>query len=232
MNEAIKQHMLFLGADVCGIANRNRFMSAPEGYSPLDLFPACKSVIVLGKAIPKGLTQVDSRLLYGHFNALICSAVDSIALQGAVWLERQLHAIAVPVPCDSPYEYWDQETQTGRGLLSMKHAAVLAGLGQLGKNSLLIHPQYGNLLTIGAILTDLNLPSDAECACLCIKGCSLCMDACPVQAIENGTVNQTRCRTHTYGKTARGFDTVDCNRCRVVCPLKYGVIGASSAKAP
>lgn len=222
LNTRIKQHMLSLGADACGIANYERFRSAPKGFSPQDIAPHCQSVVVFGKAIPKGLTQIESRLIYGHYNTLICSEVDRIALQGALWLEGQFSAIAVPMPCDSPYEYWDEETHSGKGLLSMKHAAVWAGLGQLGKNSLLIHPQFGNLLTIGAILTDLNLPSDAGCDSLCIKGCSKCIDACPVHAIDNGAVNQQRCRLHTYGKTARGFDTVDCNRCRVVCPVRYG----------
>ena len=39
----------------------------------------------------------------------------------------------------------------------MKHTAVLCGIGALGKNTLLLNPQYGNELTIGVILTDLNL---------------------------------------------------------------------------
>jgi predicted O-methyltransferase YrrM len=52
--------------------------------------------------------------------------------------------------------------------------------------------------------------------------------SCPANAIENGTVNQKLCRTHTYGKTKRGFDTVDCNRCRTVCPMCYGDNGIIS----
>ncbi|KAA6328570.1 hypothetical protein EZS27_022547 [termite gut metagenome] len=41
-------------------------------------------------------------------------------------------------------------------------------------------------------------------------------------AIENGRVNQKLCRNNTYGKTKRGFDTVDCNCCRTACPMNYG----------
>ena len=37
------------------------------------------------------------------------------------------------------------------------HAAVLAGIGVLGKNALLIHPQYGSYVFIGEIVTDLAL---------------------------------------------------------------------------
>ena len=61
------------------------------------------------------------------------------------------------MPCDNSYEYWDEEKLQGKGLISMKHTAVLCGIGALGKNTLLLNPQHGNELTIGVILTDLNL---------------------------------------------------------------------------
>lgn len=223
MKDKIKQEILSFGADVCGVANIDRFTAAPEGFSPKDIYKECKSVIVFGMSLPKGLTKVDSRLIYGHFNSFICSEVDRIALKGAGFIEQSFGVMAVPLPCDGPYEYWEKDTLTGKGLISMKHAAVQSGLGQLGKNSLLLNPQYGNLLTIGAILTNLELVSDEPCADVCIEGCQKCVDSCPMRAITDGVVNQRLCRTHTYGKTERGFDTVDCNQCRVVCPRKYGL---------
>lgn len=222
MKEQIRQIIFSCGADVCGIASVDRFVDAPQGFSPKELFAACRSVIVLGVALSKGLAEVDSRLIYAHFNAGVCDEVDRIALRGAKLLEQHFSAHAVPIPCDAPYEFWEEQTLCGKGLMSMKHAAALCGLGEIGKNSLLIHPRYGNLLTLGAILTDLDLPSDALCTGLCIEGCTKCVDACPVHAIQNRTVNQALCRPYTYGKTSRGFDTVDCNRCRVVCPMRFG----------
>lgn len=222
MENNIKQMILSYGADVCGISGIERFATAPTGFSPNDIFKDCKSVIAFGKALPKGLTAVDSRLIYGHYNALICNDIDAIALQGAKYLEEQFGAASVPMPCDAPYEYWQSETLTGKGLIPMKHAAVLCGLGQLGKSSLLLNPKYGTLLTVGAILTNLELSSDKLCAELCIKGYTRCVDACLVSAIQDGKVNQLLCRQNTYGKTSRGFDTVDCNRCRTVCPVKSG----------
>lgn len=148
--------------------------------------------------------------------------MDEIAFQSAKMIEQDHGGIALPLPCDGPYEYWEEANSLGKGLISMKHAAVLGGIGRIGKNTLLLNPQYGNLLTVGAILTDLDLKSDVACDNICIDGCTKCLDACPVNAIENGTVNQQRCRTNTNGKTARGFDTVDCNLCRVVCPMRFG----------
>lgn len=171
MNNDVKQIIYSYGADVCGIADIERFAAAPPGFSPSDLFRDCKSVIVFGCALPRGITKADSRLVYGHYNSLLCDEVDKIALRGAKALERKFGAKAVPLPCDNPYEYWDSETLTGKGLISMKHAAVLCGLGTLGKSSLLLNPEYGNLLVLGAILFELKLQSDKPCEEICIKNC-------------------------------------------------------------
>lgn len=222
MENHVKQIMRSYGADVCGIAGIEGFAAAPAGFSPTDIYRGCKSVIVFGIALPMGLTDVDSRLVYGYYNSFICTEVDRVALQGAKALERAFRAKAVPMPCDNPYEYWEPETLTGRGLISMKHAAVMGGLGRLGKNSLLLNPEYGNLLAVGAVLFELELQPDELCEDICIETCRKCIDACPVQAISNGRVNQLSCRHNTYGKTSRGFDTVDCNSCRTVCPMRYG----------
>lgn len=210
-------------ADVCGIGAIERFGNAPKGFSPTDIYDKCKSVIAFGVALPRGLMQVEPRLLYGHFNgAVSCAKVDEIAFFGAKEIERRFGGTAVPVPCDEPNEYWEPENLTAKGVLSMKHAAVLCGIGQLGKSSLLLNPKFGNLLTIGVIFTDMELESDEPCENICMDGCSRCVDSCPVYAIENGSVRQERCRPNTYGKTARGFATVDCNKCRGVCPMRFG----------
>lgn len=224
MKESIRQIVLSQGADVCGIANIERFSEAPAGFSPIDLFWDCKSVVTLGIALPKGLLDVKPRLIYGHFNSLSCREVDEVSFQAAKKIERELGCNAVPVPCDAPYEYWDNENVQGKGLMSMRHAAVLSGLGSIGKNSLLINAQYGTALTVGAILLDVNLPSDNLCESLCLERCKKCVESCPAGAIENGTVNQMACRRNTFGKTERGFDTVDCNNCRIVCPLRFGTV--------
>ncbi|MBS7368720.1 MAG: epoxyqueuosine reductase [Oscillospiraceae bacterium] len=222
MESYIKEAAIRLGADVCGIGSIDRFKDAPTGYSPLDLFDKCKSVNAVGIALPKGLYEISPRLIYGHFNNEICSVVDRVELNLANEIERKLGCIAVPVPCDAPNEYWDAESMTAKGLISMKHTAVQCGLGSIGKNSLLINPQYGNRLTIGAILTDLALKADPVLSDLCISGCKRCVESCPVGAISDGTVQQKPCRLNSYGKTARGFDTVDCNKCRTVCPMRFG----------
>lgn len=222
MKNQIKKFILSIGADVCGIANVDRFSETPAGFHPRDIFPDCKSVIVFGIALPKGLTKVEPRLIYSHFNYGTCPNVDWVAFRAAKEIERFCSGYAVPLPADGPYEYWDEEKLEGRGLISMKHAAVLAGVGTLGKNTLLLNEKHGNLLTLGAVLTDLNLDSDPLAESICIEGCNMCIKNCPTRALDGQRANQTKCRLNTYGTNSRGFDTVNCNKCRVVCPMRFG----------
>ena len=141
-----------------------------------------------------------------------------------VIVPKEYNEICVPIPSDGPYEYWEEETMTGKGLLSMKHVAVACGIGQLGKSSLLLNPEYGNRLTLGAILTNVDFESDPVCKNICIPGCTKCLDSCPVLAIQEKSVTQKKCRQNTYGNTARGYDTVDCNKCRSECPMRDGIL--------
>lgn len=223
MKETIRQTILSLGADVCGFAAMERFRDAPAGFSPVDIWPACRTAIAFGVALPKGLLEASDELIYGYFNDQTAKLVDRIGLDAARRIEAQCAAKVMPVPCDGPYDAWDAETMTGKGILSMKHLAVACGLGQMGKSSLLLNPAYGNRLTIGVLLTDLALSSDEPSESICIPGCTRCIDACPAHAIQlDGTVQQWQCRPNTYGRNVRGFDTVRCNACRRVCPMRFG----------
>ena len=228
MKDEIRSFLLGLGADVCGFAGIERFSEAPKDFHPADIFPACKTVIVFGVALPRGLFQVPPRLIYGHYNYASCAYVDEIAFRAAREIERLSGSSALPLPSDGPYEFWDRDAMEGRGLISMKHAAAAAGLGTLGKSTLLVNARYGNRLTLGAILTDCELPSDPLAGSVCLENCRLCVISCPVQAIGENGVCQKLCRTHAYGKNTRGYDTVDCNICRAVCPMRNGIAFHSS----
>jgi len=222
MKQKIKDFITSIGADVCGVAAIDRFEQAPPGFHPKDIFPGCKSVIAFGIALPKGLTKAESTMIYGHYNDALCPQVDWIAVRAARQIESLCGGYSVPLPSDSPYEYWDAQKLEGRGLISMKHAAVLAGLGTLGKSTLLLNEKYGNMLVLGAVLTDAELVSDPLAESICIEGCSLCMDNCPSGALDGHQAKQANCRPNAYGTNARGFDIVRCNKCRAICPMKYG----------
>jgi len=222
MEDKIKQFVLRTGADLCGIADTGRFADSPAGFHPRDIFAECRSVIVFAKRLPRGVARVSPRIVYNHATDVNIADLDHIALETAIELE-DMGAQAVPLPSDNPYDYWESDTSTGKGLLSMRHAAVLAGLGSMGKNTLVINRTYGNMLNFGAVLTSFELQPDDLSEELCIADCRRCLDACPAKALDGVTANQTLCRPHTYGKNERGFGVVNCNACRTVCPRAFGV---------
>ncbi len=222
MENIIKRPVMHLESADCGIANVNRFSGAPDGFHPEDIYLDCRSVIVFIKRLPKGLLAVNTRICYLHATDVNVFELDRIACQASIDIE-QLGGWSVPLPVDSPYDFYDTQTLTGRGLLSMQHAVKPAGLWSLGKNTMLIHKKYGNMVNIGALLTNLDLTLDTLSRYLYIPQCRLCIGACPQHAIDGVTVDQSLCRPNTMDVNARGYDVYNCNRCRIVCPRCFGV---------
>ena len=223
MNAAsVKELVLALGADKCGIAPQARFASAPEGFRPTDVYPACQSVIVFLRSMPSGIAAAANPAPYSRSAELTNTALDLLGME----LSRRLEASdthAVPVPSDVPYLRWEPERKHGMGILSMRHAGLMAGLGALGKNTLLMSPELGSMVQIGAVLVDAVLAPDPMLAePLCPKGCRICLDACAVGALDGVTVNQALCRAHSTAKVGRGFDIYVCNCCRTSCPRRSG----------
>jgi epoxyqueuosine reductase len=222
MEKRIKEILLNLGADLCGIAMANAFDGAPKGFHPRDIFSECRSVVAFALTLPKALYQADTRIVYNHGNNTVLSEIDRIALVACKQIDK-LGARCMPIPCDSPYDYWEPENLRGQGILSMRHAALLAGIGCMGKNTLIMNKTFGNRMNLGALLTDLELAGDPPAENICIPGCRKCLDACPQKALDGISVRQDLCRPYTYGVNQRGYSVVNCNRCRVVCPHAYGI---------
>lgn len=63
-----------------------------------------------------------------------------------------------------------------------------AGLGWIGKNTMLIHPRKGSFFFLGELITDLELMYDSSMTDYC-GTCTRCIDACPTEAIDkNGYI--------------------------------------------
>jgi len=210
------------GADLCGIAHVGKFSEAPEGFHPVDIFSDTKSVIVIARRIPSGVFKSHSRIPYTFADDVALKEIFRITYDLTLKLE-DCGATAVPVPSD-PYEYWDSEKMEGRGLLSLKHSAVLAGLGVIGRNRLLTNNRYGNLLKLGLVLTDAALESDAIAEyTFCRDSCYLCIKNCPAGALSEAGVEQKKCRLNSEGETAKGDSVYTCWKCRTVCPFMEGI---------
>jgi len=222
-SKEVKEIAYGFGADVCGIASVEKFAEAPQGFHPGDIFPDTKSVIVIAKRLPEGLFYTDNPVPYTTAKDVILHEVIRISCELSLELERNDGALAVPIPSE-PYEYWDEDKREGKGILSLKHAGYLAGLGSIGKNSLLINPEYGNWLILGAVLSNIALESDqVNDHKFCDDACTLCLDSCPVHAIDGSKVNQKLCRSNSGRVNEKGYFLYICNTCRKVCPNRAGI---------
>jgi Pyruvate/2-oxoacid:ferredoxin oxidoreductase delta subunit len=68
--------------------------------------------------------------------------------------------------------------------VSLRHAAVAAGLGVFGRHNLVIHPRLGPRVLFMAVMTDLAIPSDPTVTEeLCTK-CNICVESCPASALD------------------------------------------------
>jgi epoxyqueuosine reductase QueG len=222
-SQTVKEYANALGADLCGIASVDRFADAPQGFHPKDVYPGAKSVISLACRVPSTSLDAKSYIPYTAIEDLVLTKVSQIAVSITLRVEDiGFHAVMIP---SVPYDYWDEETLTGKGILSLKHLASKAGLGFIGKNALLCSPRYGNLIRLGAVITDVELqPDEIVSTGYCPDSCKLCIKSCPVGAIgENGEVQQAKCRPHSEIKNKRGVDVTVCFECRRVCPNRTGV---------
>jgi epoxyqueuosine reductase len=108
--------------------------------------------------------------------------------------------------------------------------AVKAGLGWIGKNSLLINRKLGSFVFIGEVVINMELPYASQPMNDACGGCSRCMDACPTQAILPGrTVDANRCISYLtienkeaaipeeFREKMNGW-AFGCDICQDVCP--------------
>jgi epoxyqueuosine reductase len=218
MPTEIKRRARELGVDLCGIASIERFDGAPSGFHPTDIFQECQSVIVMALRFPASTLSGSSQAAYTFVRNRLTDRIDNITFQVASELEAQ-EICAIPIPSAEPYEYWDDSRRHGRGILSLKHAAERAGLGRIGKNTLLTNDQFGNMLWLGAVLVNEKLAPDPMANYqACIPGCHKCLDSCPAKALDGITIEQSKCREVSAKCTEGGGFVYNCNLCRKICP--------------
>jgi epoxyqueuosine reductase len=113
-----------------------------------------------------------------------------------------------------------------------RDAAVRSGLAFSAKNTMAIVPGQGSFVALGAIVTDAELEPADELVPPGCGSCTLCIDACPTEAlIEPGVLDATRCLSATTQSrapvpadhAAALEDRVyGCDICQDVCPWNAG----------
>lgn len=159
------------------------YLERNDRHDPCLLLPNCKSLVVMlfSPQIEKYHTPIRRNL------------------------KRLLQLIRVQYP-----------EVNGRGVVDTapifeKSWAVRAGLGSVGRNTLLINERLGSNFNIGILLLDVDLPPDAPFERdLCPPHCRACLDACPTGALHSSLGDAP------HGSSAdalHGSRTLDCRLC-------------------
>lgn len=141
-------------------------------------------------------------------------------------MKKRLHALADELNAMVPGETFRACVDTAP-VLEREHAQR-AGLGAVGKHTLLIEPGVGSYLLLGEIITTLELAPSKPAPSDPCSTCTRCIVACPTDAITPWSVDATKCISYLTIEHRSKIDAAyyakfddwlfGCDICQEVCP--------------
>lgn len=201
---------------------------------PKEALPGCRTIIVATLSYASDPRRKAPRTDQGGDDPSGSAAADEPIVARYArgrdyhdWFEERLDALAEEVRAVDPEAGVKRYVDYGP-VLERDHAQR-AGLGWIGKNTMLIHPELGSWLLLGELLTTLEIvPDDPFVADRC-GSCRRCVDACPTDAIlEHRAIDSRRCISYltielkgpipVELRPAIGTRVFGCDICQDVCP--------------
>jgi len=218
----VKEFAKQAGADLVGVAPMERFDGVPPERSPRSISPEATSVVVIGRRITRGTlrgTEEGTNLeLYGQFGVswLNQQFLALTTCEVTEWLEDRGWEATPLFPF--PPEAYPQGIAVRAGAPApnvypdFDHAAIAAGLAEMGYLGVALTPQFGHRQRWQLIVTDAPLEGDPLLDAGLAEVCRDCADACPV-----GALHPDREQTLTIAGrefTVAGIDYSLCRSCR------------------
>ncbi len=256
--DAVKARARALGFDLCGVAAASaypelRFLARwlEQGYGGAmhylartaerradvrAVLPSARSVVMLGVVYnvdrPYSVERADpgvariARYAWGDdYHAVLGARLRALV----AWMAAAAGA------------GFEARAYVDTGPVQERVYAQYAGLGWIGKNTCLIHPELGSWLFLAAIVCNLPLEPDAPGLDQC-GTCTLCLEACPTGALVAPRVlDATRCLSYQTIewrgvipealRPAMGTHVFGCDICQDVCPYNSTPLTGRSTDA-
>ena len=203
----VKAEARRLGARIVGVGTADRWANAPRGHGPQDFLPDAKAVVSFGIPLFKAMadwrdfmkgsemyTEEDSEDIpnrelaaYQIYGRMQYDAINLNLMSIANFLGCYLYDLGYQVvtpPITGGTGFANQAIREMYKIRfhqwSQRHAAVAAGLGELGLNNGFICPEYGIRVRLGSLITDAPLEPDSldRIGNTCDQ-CGACTEACP-----------------------------------------------------
>ena len=196
-----------LDVELIGVVSMERSDVQELKKQAVALLPGVRSVVVFGKEVfkevvallgpSKGVGEAElGELLKPHsdyLNGRLTRAAYDLAALFRKEGSRSLPMAPGGCPTDQRFL---------KAVLSYKHAAQLAGLGTIGRHSLLVTPEFGPRVRLSCLLTEAPSETHMPPAKNNCRACDACIRACPSQALQTPapgepySMNKFACRTY------------------------------------
>jgi len=247
LTSRLKQHAIALGFPLVGVAKASRPERLPqfwkwldngfagrmqylerrrEAYShPASVLEGCDSLLMLGAPYLTSSQQKPAAICPSGSGKVARYAQSGVDYHNVI--RRRLKELKRWLIGQAPEAKVRGVVDTAPIL--EREFAEMAGLGWIGKNTLLLNQQWGSYFFLAALLTDYPLEPDAAHETNHCGTCTACLDHCPTQAFPQPFVLDAR-RCISY-LTIEQSDAVDpslanqmngwifgCDVCQEVCP--------------
>ncbi len=246
MQEFIKQLALSVGFDACGIAEATEltddaaFMRSwledglhgdmqylvnnfEKRIDPRVLVPGCKSVVVTLLNYHPAKTQASGLPKIAKY-AYSATDYHYVVREKLRRMEEKIIEKYGEASVNNDYQHVFADSAP----VLEKRWAEKAGLGWIGRNTLLINRQFGSNVFIGILLLNLEVGAKGKSVPFSCGNCTKCVDACPTQALNGRSIDARKCISYltlerrspmpeAYKDKLNGW-IVGCDICSDVCP--------------
>lgn len=223
----VKEVALRSGADLVGIVSASTIDASSRiwvGWTiqkytkrTTEIMPDSESLVVMGNHVWDDMLELAIR-------------------KGEKWFYPGYFPLRVPEQAVIHHLEKEGYKAVPRYSVSVKRSAQLAGLGNFGKNALIVNPTYGPWIRFAVVLTNAEMKADKPFDQDLCGDCEVCIRACPVGVLTPYRVDDARClvgvhisgrEISRYGEELKIFEPsftenshLMCMECQKAC--KYG----------